>query len=115
MVTGAKVLLLGITFKENCPDIRNTRVVDIVSELTHYHASIDVYDPWADASEVKEEYGIELIEKPESEKYDAVIAAVAHHQFKDWNADYLESLCKPNSIIFDLKYMLDRNVADMRL
>ncbi len=115
MVNGANILLLGITFKENCPDIRNTKVVDIAEELANYHVNLDIYDPWATPQEVEHEYGLSLIEKPESGKYDAVIGAVAHHQFKAWNNEQLRALCKPNAVIFDLKYMFDKDAVDIRL
>ncbi|TDF37275.1 Vi polysaccharide biosynthesis UDP-N-acetylglucosamine C-6 dehydrogenase TviB [Alteromonadaceae bacterium M269] len=116
MVNEANVLLLGITFKENCPDIRNTKVVDIVDELKHYHVNLDIYDPWADAEEVKHEYGVtEMVDKPEEGKYDAIIAAVAHSEIRDWSESKLRALCKENSVIFDLKYIFDKNISDIRL
>lgn len=115
MVNGANILLLGITFKENCPDIRNTKVVDVANELQAYHVNLDIYDPWADADEVKDEYGLSLVEKPQQGKYDAIIAAVAHHQFTSWHSDELKALGKPNSVIFDLKYMFDKDAVDLRL
>lgn len=115
MVNGANILLLGITFKENCPDIRNTKVVDIAHELESYHVNLDIFDPWADANEVDHEYGLSMIDKPENGKYDAVIGAVAHHQFKDWSNEQLRGLCKPNAVIFDLKYMFDKAAVDIRL
>ncbi|WP_199609967.1 Vi polysaccharide biosynthesis UDP-N-acetylglucosamine C-6 dehydrogenase TviB [Flocculibacter collagenilyticus] len=115
MVNGARVLLLGITFKENCPDIRNTKVVDIVSELHHFHADVDIYDPWASAAEVKHEYGLALVEQPEEGAYDAVIAAVAHDEFKVYDAKKLASLCKVDSVIYDLKYIFDKEAVDIRL
>ncbi|WP_100656458.1 Vi polysaccharide biosynthesis UDP-N-acetylglucosamine C-6 dehydrogenase TviB [Alteromonas flava] len=115
MVNGANILLLGITFKENCPDIRNTKVVDIAHELESYHVNLDIFDPWADANEVDHEYGLSMIDKPENGKYDAVIGAVAHHQFKSWSNEQLRGLCKPNAVIFDLKYMFDKAAVDIRL
>ncbi|QJR81995.1 Vi polysaccharide biosynthesis UDP-N-acetylglucosamine C-6 dehydrogenase TviB [Alteromonas pelagimontana] len=115
MVNGANVLLLGITFKENCPDIRNTKVVDIASELQQYNVNLDIYDPWASTEEVEEEYGLKLIDKPEAGKYDAVIAAVAHRQFKEWSSQQLRSLCKETSVVFDLKYMFEKSSVDIRL
>ena len=115
MVNGANVLLMGITFKENCPDIRNTKVVDIASELQHYHVNLDIYDPWADDAEVQHEYGLSLVDKPEVGKYDAVICAVAHKQFREMNSDAIVSLCKSNRVIYDLKYILDKSIADIRL
>lgn len=115
MVTGANVLLLGITFKENCPDIRNTKVVDIVSELENYHVNVDIYDPWAENDEVNHEYGLSLIEKPEAGKYDAVIAAVAHDEFRQWDSQQLNALGKDNCVVFDLKYIFDKQDVDIRL
>ena len=82
-VAGAKVLVMGLTFKENCPDIRNTRIIDIIAELRDYHCAVDVYDPWVVSEEVNTEYGIEPIAEPRSNCYDAVILAVAHDQFRD--------------------------------
>lgn len=115
MVNNANVLLMGLTFKENCPDIRNTKVVDIVKELRHYHINVDIYDPWADAQEVEREYGFTLVKNPQKHKYDAVIAAVAHQQFKAMKNDELTALCKNNRVIYDLKYILDKSLVDIRL
>lgn len=115
MVNGANVLLLGITFKENCPDIRNTKVVDIATELQNYHVNMDIYDPWAESDEVHAEYGLRLIDKPEVGKYDAIIAAVAHSQFKQMSASELTGLGKENCVIFDLKYIFDKSIVDLRL
>jgi UDP-N-acetyl-D-glucosamine/UDP-N-acetyl-D-galactosamine dehydrogenase len=114
-VAGAKILLMGLAFKENCPDLRNTRVVDIVTELKDYNCQIDVYDPWADAHEAKHEYGLTLTEKPENGAYDAVILAVAHKKFKDMGTKAIRDLAKPNAIIYDLKYILPTEDADLRL
>ncbi|MBC3765791.1 Vi polysaccharide biosynthesis UDP-N-acetylglucosamine C-6 dehydrogenase TviB [Neptunicella marina] len=115
MVNNANVLLMGLTFKENCPDIRNTKVVDIVKELKHYHINVDIYDPWADPDEVEHEYGLSLISIPDKNKYDAVIAAVSHQQFKSMSNDDLSALCKENRVIYDLKYILDKSLVDIRL
>ncbi|WP_404828190.1 Vi polysaccharide biosynthesis UDP-N-acetylglucosamine C-6 dehydrogenase TviB [Fluctibacter corallii] len=115
MVTGANVLLMGITFKENCPDIRNTKVVDIAHELTNYHVNLDIYDPWAESDEVAEEYGLSLIDKPELGKYDAIIAAVAHNEFKALSGEELRALGKADSVIYDLKYIFDKKDVDIRL
>lgn len=114
-VNGANVLVMGLTFKENCPDVRNTKVVDILSELKEYDTNIDVYDPWVNPSEAKHEYGVELIEKPVNGKYDAIIFAVAHHQFKALSNDDIKGLMKTEHVIYDLKYMLDPQLADIRL
>jgi UDP-N-acetyl-D-galactosamine dehydrogenase len=115
MVNGANVLLMGITFKENCPDIRNTKIVDIVAELGNYHVNVDIYDPWAESSEVEQEYGLSLIGRPENGKYDAVIAAVSHTQFRQMSAQDLKALGKQNCVIFDLKYIFDKQLVDLRL
>ena len=111
----SKVLILGLTFKENCPDLRNTKVVDIVSELGSYGTSVDVWDPWVDAAEAKEEYGLELVADPEHGAYDVVIIAVAHDQFKALGAKGIKAFCKTNSVLYDIKYVLPANEVDERL
>ena len=112
---GAKVLVLGLAFKENCPDVRNTRVVDILASLEPYHAEVDVYDPWVDAAEAEHEYGIRPISGPEPGIYDAIIIAVAHQQFKALGATGIRAFGKPESVIFDVKYVLPREAVDGRL
>ena len=114
-VSGANVLIMGLTFKENCPDVRNTKVVDIISELEEYDINLEVYDPWVDAQEAKSEYGVELINKPKAGYYDAVIFAVAHNEFKVLSGADIRAMMKPEHIIYDLKYMLDPEIADIRL
>lgn len=114
-VDGAKVLLMGLTFKENCPDLRNTRVVDIVSELKDYNCDVSVFDPWVTSAEARHEYGITPISKPESGTYDAIILAVAHQQFKEMGAAALRALGKPNAVLYDLKYILTAEESDLRL
>jgi len=114
-VEGAKVLVLGLSFKENCPDIRNTKIIDIVNELTEYNIDADVYDPWVDASEAQHEYGITPVAKLEQGQYDAVILAVAHEQFKAMGAAEIRALGKPEHILYDLKYVLDQSESDLRL
>lgn len=114
-VEGAKVLVMGLTFKENCPDLRNTRVVDIVAELKDYNCAVDVYDPWVTAEEAKHEYGITPIAQPERGNYDAIILAVAHHQFKDMGAEAIRALGKPTAVLYDLKYVLSTQESDLRL
>lgn len=112
-VKDAKILILGITFKENCPDIRNTKVVDIYHTLQEYTENITVYDPWADAGRVKKEYGIDTVANlPESEKYDAVILAVAHNDFA--SVDF-KSLINEDGVIYDVKGILPREIIDARL
>lgn len=112
VVSGAKALILGITFKENCPDIRNTRVIDIYNELVQYGLEVDVYDPHANSDEVKEEFGIELC-KNLLGRYDAIILAVAHNEFKDTDLQQLKA--KTESIVFDTKSFFDRSLVDARL
>jgi len=111
-VSGAKILLLGLTFKENCPDIRNTRVIDIIQELNSYDGNVDVYDPWADAREAREEYGIELMSKLPESHYDAIVIAVAHEQFKAMGAEGIRAFGKPGAVIFDVKNMLPKDSVD---
>jgi UDP-N-acetyl-D-galactosamine dehydrogenase len=112
-VASARVLVLGITFKENCPDIRNSRVPDIVEELHQYNINVDVHDPWASSDETEAEYGIPLVE-PEKGAYSAVIVAVAHEAFKQLN-DTLDQYLQSPSVVYDLKQVLPRGKADLRL
>lgn len=111
-VKGAKVLVLGFTFKEDCPDIRNTRVIDIYKEFEQFGCDIDVYDPWADKAQVQKEYGLNLVDKPKENEYKAVVLAVSHSKFK--NID-LEGLKHEDAVVFDTKSFLDRNKVDGRL
>jgi UDP-N-acetyl-D-galactosamine dehydrogenase len=104
-----------LTFKENCPDVRNTRVVDIIEELRSYGAQIDVYDPWVDTEETQQEYGIIPVPEPEKGAYDTVVLAVAHSQFKSIGASGLRQYCKPNSVLYDIKYLLPATESDDRL
>lgn len=114
-VDGAKVLVMGLAFKENCPDLRNSRVVDIVSELKEYNCIVDVYDPWVSSVDAEQEYGICTIETPASGQYDAVVLAVGHQQFRDMGALSIRALGKPGSVIYDLKYVLGQGESDLRL
>jgi UDP-N-acetyl-D-galactosamine dehydrogenase len=114
-VEGARVLVLGLTFKENCPDLRNTRVVDIVSELEDYNVRVDVHDPWADAEEARAEYGYELVAEPEQGAYDGIVLAVAHEQFKQLGAEALRRWGRPEHVLFDLKSVFPRDASDIRL
>jgi len=114
-VEDAKVLVLGLSFKENCPDIRNTKIIDIVHELQEYHIQADVYDPWVDASEAQHEYGITPVQILENGQYDAVILAVAHDQFKAMDVDVIRGLGKANHVLYDLKYVLSQSESDLRL
>jgi UDP-N-acetyl-D-galactosamine dehydrogenase len=110
-IAGSKVLVLGITFKENCPDIRNSRVIDVIKEFREYSCNVDVYDPWADAAEVEHEYGVRLSDKPGKE-YNAIVLAVAHNEFKDLD---LQALSDGNTVIYDIKGILDKQIVDERL
>lgn len=114
-VEGAKVLVLGLSFKENCPDIRNTKIIDIVNELQEYNIQADVYDPWVDTQEAQHEYGITPIASLQQGQYDAVILAVAHEQFKAMGATDIRALAKPVHILYDLKYVLEQSESDIRL
>jgi UDP-N-acetyl-D-galactosamine dehydrogenase len=114
-VEGARVLVMGLTFKENCPDLRNTRVVDIVAELQDYNCDVDVYDPWVSIEEAQHEYNITPIAKTNAGTYDAIILAVAHHQFKDIGAAAIRALGKPSAVLYDLKYVLSAQESDLRL
>lgn len=114
-VQGARVLVMGLTFKENCPDLRNTRIVDIVKELGDYNVNVDVYDPWVQAEEAVQEYGITPLTELEDGKYDAVILGVAHRQFKAMGAAGIRKLGKPEHILYDLKYVLLPAESDLRL
>ena len=114
-VDGARVLVLGLTFKENCPDLRNTKIVDIVRELQDYNVKADVYDPWIDYAAAQHEYGIAPIQQPDAGAYDAVIIAVAHYQFKELGAAGIRAFGKPAHVLYDLKYVLSTNESDLRL
>jgi UDP-N-acetyl-D-galactosamine dehydrogenase len=113
-VEGARILIMGLTFKENCPDLRNTRVVDIVRELSDYNASVDVYDPWASPEEARHEYGLNLIAEPRAGAYDGIILAVAHDQFRQLGAA-VRDFGKEEHVLYDLKYLLGPDQSDLRL
>ena len=113
-VEGARILVMGLTFKENCPDLRNTRVVDIVRELTDYNASVDVYDPWASAEEAEHEYGLAIVERPEPGAYDAIVLAVAHDEFRELGPS-IRDFGKAEHVLYDLKYLLGPDQSDLRL
>lgn len=114
-VVGSKVLVMGLTFKENCPDLRNTRVVDIVNDLKDCNCVVDVYDPWIKVEDALNEYGITPIIEPEAGSYDAIIVAVAHNQFKEMGNAAIRALGKPISVLYDLKYVLTAQESDLRL
>ena len=113
-VEGANVLVMGLTFKENCPDLRNTKVVDIVAELKEYNINVDVIDPWCSNEEAQHEYGLSLTQ-PKSNHYDAIIMAVGHNEFKKMGASEIRALGKESHVLYDLKYVLDKSDVDMRL
>lgn len=104
-IVGAKVLVMGLSFKENCPDIRNTRVIDMIEGLQEYHADIDVYDPCVNADEVRSAYGIEIITEPEGDAYDAIVLAVAHDNFREMGIAAIRKLARKQHVIFDIKYL----------
>ena len=114
-VVGSRILVLGITFKEDCPDLRNTRVREIVDELRACHAQVDVYDPWADKDECARECGIRPIDAPPPRTYDAIVLAVAHRQFRELGAAGVCAFAKPNAVIYDVKYVLPADVVEGRL
>lgn len=114
-VAGAKVLVMGLTFKENCPDIRNTKVVDILAELKDFGVDADVFDPWVNSEEALYEYGITPLDRPETGVYDAVILAVGHREFREMGAAGIKALTKKESVLYDLKYVLPAESVDMRL
>jgi UDP-N-acetyl-D-galactosamine dehydrogenase len=114
-VDGANILVLGLTFKENCPDLRNTKVVDILGELAEYNVNVDVYDPWIDAEAAQHEYGISPVAAPVAGKYDAVIVAVAHREFRELGAEGIRRFGKDNHVLYDLKYVLAADESDLRL
>jgi len=114
-VEGAKVLVMGLTFKENCPDLRNTKIVDIVSELKEYNINVDITDPWCSTEEAEREYDLSLNQSPEAGCYDAIILAVSHDEFKKLGAENIRKLGKNNHVLYDLKYLLPKDAVDMRL
>ncbi|WP_317629837.1 Vi polysaccharide biosynthesis UDP-N-acetylglucosamine C-6 dehydrogenase TviB [Shewanella glacialipiscicola] len=114
-VEGANVLVMGLTFKENCPDLRNTKVVDIVRELKEYNINVDIVDPWCESREAEHEYGLSVCQQPKAGQYDAVILAVAHSEFRAMGAEAIRALGKPEHVLYDLKYVLNKESVDMRL
>lgn len=114
-VNGARVLMMGLTFKENCPDLRNSKVVDVIRELQKYGAKVDVYDPWIDAAEAQHEYGLKPIKRLKTGHYDAVVMAVAHEEFKQMGIAAVRELAKREHVLFDIKYVFDKAEVDGRL
>jgi UDP-N-acetyl-D-galactosamine dehydrogenase len=114
-VKGASTLVLGVTFKENCPDIRNSKVIDVVRELQKYGAEVEIYDPWADSAECRHEYGVRLIRKLEPKRYEVAVLAVAHREFRDLGADGVRRLCRKNHVLYDIKHVFPAAQVDGRL
>ena len=114
-IDGANILVMGLTFKENCPDLRNSRVFDVIEKLESFNCNIDVYDPWVNKKIAKNEYDINPIEEPFSGKYDAIIITVAHNKFRKLSLDEIKAFAKPCHVIYDLKYLLNANAVDGRL
>lgn len=114
-VDGARVLVLGLAFKENCPDLRNTRVVDIIGELAEYNIAVDIYDPWVSGTEAQHEYGITPISEPAINAYDGIVLAVAHDEFRELGVENIRRYGKAEHVLYDLKYLLNAGESDLRL
>lgn len=114
-IVGAKVLMMGLSFKENCPDLRNTRVIEMVEELQLCNAEVDVWDPWVNEEEVLSEYGLRLIGWPADNYYDTIIVAVSHDEFKELSASSIHAFGKDKHVLYDIKYLLDSTESDGRL
>ena len=114
-IAEANILIMGLTFKENCPDHRNTRVVDLVKELKSFNCNVDVYDPWVNKKQVADEYKIQIIDKPLKDKYSAIVIAVAHDEFKKLTEEQIRAYGKNNHVLYDIKYLLKANETDGRL
>ena len=114
-VEGAQVLILGLSFKENCPDVRNTKVIDIVHELEEYNIEVDVYDPWIDTAEAEREYDVTPVSKPTANSYDGIILAVAHNEFVELGVEEIRTLGKADHVLYDLKYIFSKEDTDIRL
>ncbi len=114
-VVGSKILVMGLSFKENCPDIRNTKIIDMVKALKEYELDLDIYDPWVNPEEVEHEYGLAPVNTLKNNEYDAIILAVAHDQFKQMTAMEIHTLGKPLHVLYDLKYALDKKDSSIRL
>src|SRR5262245_10701916 len=114
-VKGSRILVMGMTFKENCPDVRNSKVVDVVRELEKYGAKVDVYDPWVDGQEAQHEYGLNPVQKPRKSGYDAIVMAVAHKEFRDMGLAKIRALAKREHVLYDIKYVFRPHEVDGRL
>ena len=114
-ISGSKVLIMGLTFKENCPDIRNTKVIDVVKSLEESHIDVDIYDPWIDSVVATQNYKLNVIAEPNKGQYDAVIITVAHDIFIEKGIEFIKSLVKLEHLIFDVKYLFPEHQTDLRL
>jgi nucleotide sugar dehydrogenase len=114
-VKGSRILMMGLTFKENCPDIRNSKVVDVIRELKRYGAKVDVFDPWVDPAEAEHEYGIRPIKRPAKGRYDAIVVSVAHRQFRELGVQAVRSFAKRPHVLYDIKYVFKAHEVDGRL
>jgi UDP-N-acetyl-D-galactosamine dehydrogenase len=114
-VNGARILIMGLAFKENCPDVRNTKVVDIYRELLDYNCEVDIYDPWINLEEALHEYSVQMLHKLDGQKYDGIILAVAHQQFKEMGIEKIRSFGKSSNVLYDLKYIFSADQSDLRL
>jgi len=114
-VVDANILIMGLTFKENCPDLRNTRVVDLVAEFENFNCKVDVFDPWVNKEEAIHEYGITILENPQKEHYDAIVLAVAHNEFIELGVDEIRSFGNREHVLYDIKYILSADDVDGRL
>jgi UDP-N-acetyl-D-galactosamine dehydrogenase len=115
LVADSRILVLGLTFKENCPDLRNSKVIDIVNELKHFDAKVDVYDPWVDAEAAFHEYGVRPIKAPKPDTYDAVVLAVSHDEFKALGIRKIRAFARKTHVVYDVKYMFAADQSDGRL
>jgi len=114
-IVNANVLILGFAFKENCPDLRNTRVIDIIDELNVYNANISIYDPWVSAEEATHEYGVTLLKDVPKNRYDAIVITVAHNEFREMGIDKIRAFGVPHAVVFDAKYLFPARATDGRL
>jgi UDP-N-acetyl-D-galactosamine dehydrogenase len=114
-VKDSRILVLGLTFKENCPDVRNTKIVDVVNELVKFGARVDVYDPWADPAEAEHEYGIKLVKRLKAGTYDALVMGVAHQEFRKMGIGRIRELARKNHVLYDIKYVFRADEVDGRL
>jgi UDP-N-acetyl-D-galactosamine dehydrogenase len=112
---GARALVMGLAFKENCPDLRNSKVVDVIQELKNYGMKVDVYDPWVDKKEAQHEYGLKPVSKPRDGAYDAIVMAVGHNQFRELGLSKLRGFGKPKHVLYDIKYLFPAGKVDGRL